>query len=84
MDSFFIVQTKREWKDNSKIEYKMQMRNTVLASAMHMSLLSTLGDKIFINEETDLIWEMQVFLDGVVERAHLSSLFFIFFINNIK
>lgn len=39
----------------------MQMRNTALASAMHMSLLTSLGDKVFINEEIGLTWEMQVF-----------------------
>lgn len=60
----FLLQKKRKWKDNSRIEWKMQTRNTALASAMHMSLLTTLGDKIFINEEIRLIWEMQVFYVG--------------------
>lgn len=41
MDSFFIVKKKWKWKDNSRIEWKMQVRNTALASAMQMSVLTT-------------------------------------------
>lgn len=37
------------------------MRNIAVAGAIQMGLLIIVGDKIFINKEVELIWEMQVF-----------------------
>lgn len=39
----------------------MQMKTIALANALHMRLLTILDDKIFINEEIGLMWEVQVF-----------------------
>lgn len=59
----------------------MQMRAIALASATHMRLLTILGDKSFINEETGLIWEMQVFPVGWFKGPFV---IIIFFIDNVK